>query len=92
MNVDIHKYSIEDYILLKTIILDAYKTQTSNQPFILEFLEHIIKGDALEDTLWINHRTRNYMYKQELKNIPRFINHDHKLIRIIIKWRLQVAK
>lgn len=97
MKIDIQKYSIEDYILLKEIINDSYDSlqQGRNKPFILYFLEHVIQGkyyDTMDNTLWINHRIRNYMYKQELKNMPRFINHKHKLIRIIIKWRLSVAK
>lgn len=94
MNIDIQKYSIEDYLLLKKIIIDSYVSiqQGQNKPYILDFLEKIIQGNSTDNTLWISHRTRNYMYKQELKNMPRFINHKHKLIQIIIKWRLSVAK
>lgn len=48
MKIDIQKYSIEDYILLKEIINDSYDSlplqQGRNKPFILYFLEHVIRG------------------------------------------------
>lgn len=98
MKIDINRYTIEDYMLLKDLIEDAYKhiEQFYNKPSILEFLDCIISGKInMEDPLesvWVSLKNRSFLYKLPLIFMPRCLNNKHRVINIIVRWRLQIGK
>lgn len=90
MKIDYHRYSNEEYQLLINNIESSYQ-QGDTIPYLVKYIKGIINGED-DDQIWVSHRCRNYLYKQDLNNIPRFINNPNKLIKIIVRWRLKVGK
>jgi hypothetical protein len=90
MKIDYHRYSNEEYQSLIDDINASYH-QGDTIPYLIKYIQGIINGED-EDKIWISHQCKNYLYKQDLINIPRFLNNPNKIIRIIVKWRLKIGK